>query len=352
MSIKAKLLTPDSFAQVPLKLVGPVMINADQFQQEVKIPLATYEAPLWPSVERGMRVANHGGGVNVKVLSKSMTRSIAVQADSLESAVDVLKKVSSNLPKYQEIVNNSSRFAKLLDIDGEVLGRVIYLRIKIDPADASGHNMATKAGQEILNSVIEEYPVEYVSVSANLCTDKKVSAVNALQGRGQHCVAEVQIPRKICQKLLRTTPEEIEDLNYHKNCMGSILAGSVRSANAHFANILLAFYIATGQDPANVVEGSQGVTYAKATNDSLYFSVSIPNVIVGSVGNGKDLKSTEGVMQNVFKQIDPVNQEEVGFQSACLAQLATVATLCGELSLMAALTNQGELIKSHVKLER
>lgn len=33
------------------------------------------------------------------------------------------------------------------------------------------------------------------------------------------------------------------------------MAGGVQSANAHFANMLLAFYLATGQDAANIVEG-------------------------------------------------------------------------------------------------
>ena len=31
--------------------------------------------------------------------------------------------------------------------------------------------------------------------------------------------------------------------------IGTLLAGGLRSANAHFANMLLAFYLATGQDP-------------------------------------------------------------------------------------------------------
>ena len=52
-------------------------------------------------------------------------------------------------------------------------------------------------------------------------------------------------------------------MNVRKNMIGTLLAGGIRSANAHYANMLLAFYLATGQDAANIVEGSQGVTVAE-----------------------------------------------------------------------------------------
>ncbi|NIP92968.1 MAG: hydroxymethylglutaryl-CoA reductase, partial [Akkermansiaceae bacterium] len=67
-----------------------------------------------------------------------------------------------------------------------------------------------------------------------------------------------------------------------------MLAGGVRTANAHFANMLLGVYLATGQDAANIVEGSQGFVHAEDREGSLYFSVTVPNLIVGTVGSGKE----------------------------------------------------------------
>ena len=61
----------------------------------------------------------------------------------------------------------------------------------------------------------------------------------------------------------------------------------MRTANAHFANMLLGFYLATGQDAANIIEGSQGIVHTELRGDDLYFSVTLPNMIVGAVGNGK-----------------------------------------------------------------
>ena len=60
--------------------------------------------------------------------------------------------------------------------------------------------------------------------------------------------------------------------------------------NAHFANIIAAIFIATGQDPAHVVEGSLGITTAEVLgNEDLYFSVYLPSLVVGTVGGGTHL---------------------------------------------------------------
>ena len=79
---------------------------------------------------------------------------------------------------------------------------------------------------------------------------------------------EALIPRKLVERYLHTTPEKIAELNLRKNWVGTSLAGGLRSANAHFANMLLAFYLATGQDAANIVEGSQGFTLAVDTPEA------------------------------------------------------------------------------------
>ena len=53
-------------------------------------------------------------------------------------------------------------------------------------------------------------------------------------------------------------------INISKNLIGSAMAGSIGGFNAHAANILTAIYIATGQDPAQNVEGSNCITLMKA----------------------------------------------------------------------------------------
>ena len=99
-------------------------------------------------------------------------------------------------------------------------------------------------------------------------------------------------------------------LNVRKNLIGTLLAGGVRSANAHVANMLLGFYLATGQDAANIVEGSQAITMQSA-GGCLYFSVTIPNLIMGTVGNGKGL---EFVVRNM-RRMGLLEEREIGENS-------------------------------------
>src|SRR5699024_12689745 len=100
-------------------------------------------------------------------------------------------------------------------------------------------------------------------------------------------------PNDISDTKLHTTAAKVAQRVVTKNYVGSNLAGAIRSANAHFAKMLLAFYLATGQDAANIVEGSQGFVWAEDRAEGLYFAVTLPHLIVGTVGNGKHLPYIE-----------------------------------------------------------
>ena len=164
------------------------------------------------------------------------------------------------------------------------------MRLEFTTGDASGHNMVTNAADQLFPWILTQYPyLRYSSISANYCSDKKATAVNGILGRGKNVVTEIIISRDLCARKLNTTPEKMVDLNIKKNLIGTMIAGGLRSANAHYANMLLAFYLATGQDAANIIEGSQGVVHAEVRGDDLYFSCTIPNLIVGTVGNGKGI---------------------------------------------------------------
>ena len=66
--------------------------------------------------------------------------------------------------------------------------------------------------------------------------------------------------------------------------------------NAHYANMVAAIFLATGQDAAHVVEGSLGITTAENRNGDLYFSVNLPDLPVATVGGGTSLEvANEGL---------------------------------------------------------
>ncbi len=341
--------TNSAHATIPMQSIGPIKLTGPVVEDDITVPMATYETPLWPSTNRGARVSMQSGGINVVIVDERMSRSVLAEAPNAASAVRIMNELQSRRDDIQRISQGTSRFAQFLNVNFQIVANLLYLRLEMKTGDASGHNMVTKAADAVLTWVLQEYSeLKYVSVSGNFCTDKKVSAVNGILGRGKNVIAEITIPEKICRRYLKTTPDKIVDLNIKKNLIGSIVAGGLRTANAHFANMLLAFYLATGQDAANIIEGSQGFVTAEVKGDDLYFAVTLPNLIVGSVGAGKGLE----FVQNNLALLGCTQEREPGDNGRRLAAIAAATVLCGELSLLAALTNPGELMTAHEKLER
>lgn len=336
-------------ANIPMQSIGPIKIVGPEVTDEIMVPLATYEPPLWPSTNRGAKVTAHAGGITATILDEKMTRSSVVEAPSAERAIAISQALMQRQDELAAIPSQHSRFTKFITLNTQVVANLLYCRFEFTTGDASGHNMATLAAEHILNWLLAEYPeLAYVSISGNYCTDKKVSAVNGILGRGKYVVAEASISRKLCTRFLKTTPEKVVNINIKKNLIGSIISGSLRSANADYANRLLGFYLATGQDAANIIEGSQGITYAEVRDDQLYFSVTLPNLILGSIGNGKGL---DFVKENLTA-LGCRESRDPGMNSRRLAIIAASTVLCGELSLLAAQTNPGELMRSHIAMER
>lgn len=345
-------MSTKEITSIPTRWLGPLLFKKmhsfDVLEEsvEVEVPLATFETTLFYSVARGMRAIQQSEGLTSTLIRDTMVRSVTLGVPSVEEGQKIVHHLQSNLFELQrDLIQKRSQYASLSNIEGYFVGNLLYLRIGIDSKNASGHNMVTSIADAIVDYVLTTFPTtEYVSVSGNLCVDKKVSVINALEGRGKHLISEVMLPRNVVETILKTTPEKIVALNIKKNLLGSIMAGSIHSANAHYANMLLACYLATGQDAANIVEGSQGITYAEVREDALYFSVTIPNIIVGTVGNGK---KEDGIAQR-FERMGCLGERG----SRRYAHLVAGVVLAGELSLMAALTNPHELVDAHLRIER
>ncbi|QDY80397.1 hydroxymethylglutaryl-CoA reductase [Streptomyces qinzhouensis] len=340
----------DGATPVPTRWVGPLRISGNAAAGETPVPLATYESPLWPSVARGARISRTvDGGIRTTLVDERMTRSVLLEATDAQAAHAAARALDDRLEELRTLTRTTSRFAELLAVRHEITGPLLYVRFEFSTGDAAGHNMATLAADALLTHLLAHLPnVGYGSISGNYCTDKKATAVNGILGRGKNVIAEILIPRQTVADRLHTTAAKIAHLNVTKNLVGTLLAGGIRSANAHYANMLLAFYLATGQDAANIVEGSQGVTYADDHDGDLYFSCTLPNLIVGTVGNGKGLPRVEDALVRLGCRAD----RPVGDNARRLAALAAATVLCGELSLMAAQTNPGELMHAHTRLER
>ncbi|MFI1093643.1 hydroxymethylglutaryl-CoA reductase [Streptomyces sp. NPDC020917] len=339
-----------AIASVPMRWVGPVKISGNVATTETQVPLATYESPLWPSVGRGAKVSMLAEkGIVATLVDERMTRSVLVEATDAATALAAARAIDDGLPDLQKLVRTCSRFAELVAVRHEINANLLFIRFEFTTGDASGHNMATLASDVLLDHLLRTVPgISYGSISGNYCTDKKATAINGILGRGKNVVAELLVPADVVDSVLHTTAGKIAQLNLRKNMLGTLLAGGIRSANAHFANMLLGFYLATGQDAANIVEGSQGVVMTEDRDGDLYFACTLPNLIVGTVGNGKGL----GFVETNLARLGCREEREPGGNARRLAVIAAATVLCGELSLLAAQTNPGELMRAHVQLER
>jgi hydroxymethylglutaryl-CoA reductase (NADPH) len=203
-----------------------------------------------------------------------------------------------------------------------------------------GMNMVTIATQAIIDVIEEETKIKCLSITGNFCVDKKPGWQNFLNGRGKQVWAEATLSKEAITGILKTIPDELYEVWLSKCLIGSIMSGSM-AFNSHFANIVAAFFAATGQDLAHVVEGSLGVTTMKKhANDSLYVSVYLPDVMIGIIGGGTKLK----VKQEALAIIGAKSSIE-------LAKVLSGAVLAGEISLLASLA-EGSLAKAHQKLGR
>ncbi|MCL2509930.1 MAG: hydroxymethylglutaryl-CoA reductase (NADPH) [Methanomassiliicoccaceae archaeon] len=328
--------------QIPLGFAGPVIINGDYAKGEFIIPLATTEGALVASISRGMSVINDGGGARVKVFQDGMTRAPVFRTEGIDHSTKVIQWIESNVDLLSTIVDSTTNHGKLISIEPFPAGRNLFIRFSFGTGDAMGMNMATIATEAMCKEIENQTGSVMVSVSGNLCSDKKAASINMIRGRGKSVIAEALVPKETVEKRLHATTESIVETSVRKNLIGSSLSGTL-GANAHAANMLAAIYIATGQDPAQVVSGSMAITMCENVNGDLYISVRMPAVEVGTVGGGTRLPT----QNEALSIIGCLGNEK----AKKLAEIVAVTVLAGELSTISAQA-AGHLGKAHQELGR
>jgi len=330
--------------KLPLGLAGPLRVNGLFAQGDYPIPLATSEAALVASYHRGACLISAGGGCTAMLLYQALNRSPAFAFDSIISAGRFVAWAMESFGQFQQVADATTRHGKLVDVGTTVEGNHVYLNFEFTTGDASGQNMVTIATQAICDFISSTCPVtiQRLYVEGNLSGDKKASAQAYTSVRGRKVSAEITLAPDLLKKHLRATPKQLVDY-WYMSAIGGVLSGTM-GVHGHFANGLAALYLATGQDAACVAESSIGVTRFEVTDHgNLYASVSLPCVMVGTVGGGTGLPSQKAAL------------EILGLagsgHSGALAEVAAGLLLAGELSIIAALAT-GDFTRAHRKLAR
>jgi hydroxymethylglutaryl-CoA reductase (NADPH) len=330
--------------KVPVGVAGPLRVNGLFAQGDYYIPLATTEAALVASYNRGSQLISEAGGCTAVLLNEGVSRAPGFAFRDLAEVGQFMVWAIAHQPQFKQCAESTTRYGKLTDLRITVEGNHVYLDFQFTTGDAAGQNMVTIATQAILDYIQVHSPIQpqYSFVEANLSGDKKASAQSFLLVRGKKVTAEVTLPAELVQKRLHTTPKQM--VNYWQmSAIGGTLAGTI-GIQGHYANGLAALYIACGQDAACVAESAVGVTRFEITETgALYAAVTLPNLIVGTVGGGTSLPSQQACL------------EILGLAGAgnakAFAEVGAGLLLAGELSIIGALCS-GEFTRAHQRLAR
>ncbi|MGB9703118.1 MAG: hydroxymethylglutaryl-CoA reductase [Candidatus Micrarchaeales archaeon] len=334
---------PIGVVQVPVGIAGPLLIHGNFANGKFYIPLATTEGALVASINRGAKAITKSNGVTVRILRKGMSRSLVFKLKSLEELENFFAFIDKNFEKIKEIASEESKHLKLLKIEKFAIGNKAYLRFVGDTGDAMGMNMLTIACSKIADFIQKNFDAKLLSLSANLCVDKKNSAINFLHGRGRSVTAEALIKKEVVEEVFKISSKEIAETAYSKLYIGSAIASTIGGFNAHVANVIAAMFIALGQDVAQVVESSMAITSIEDYNGNLYASIYLPSLEVGSVGGGTNLPAQSELL-SLLSCKGSGNADK-------LAEIIAAACLAGEINLIAALA-KNELASAHERLGR
>lgn len=330
-------------AKVPLGVIGPLRINGIHANGEFFVPLATSEAALVASYGRGADIITSAGGATAVMVSESVLRTPAFVFQDVLQAGLFIEWVVSNADALRSAAEATTRHGKLVSIEPVIDNEIVFLLCRYTTGDASGQNMVTIATHELCLHIEANTPIKprHWFLEANFSGDKKASYLGLLTGRGRKVTASVLIPDELVERKLHTSVERILEYGKVAN-LGALLSGQL-GAQAHYANGLAALYIATGQDAACVAESATGYTRMDHRDGGIFLSVTLPNILVGSVGGGTSLPSQSAAL-NILGLRGPG-------KAAALAEVAAVLCLCGEISIIGAMA-AGHFARAHHKLAR
>jgi len=330
-------------SRIPVGIAGPVDVQGDHARGRFFIPLATTEGTLVASTSRGMKVINECGGVRVKVVRNGgIQRAPVFEFETIDDACEFNTALNEDWSWLVPVLESTTSHGKVIDIRSWQMGRIVCVRISMDPGDASGQNMVSIASQRGVDELANKFPkILRYRMGGGLSGEKVPSSINPLLGRGKAVTASVTIDGDVMRRITRA---DIADIPLHQQNYAnfSMWAGN-RNTHNSLANTLPAMYIATGQDVAAAVESQQANNLFEHDHktETLRWDLHIPNITAGTVGGGTALPTQRECLELIgCYGSGKVNK---------FVELCAVAALANEISFWGALCAH-EWIDAHADL--
>lgn len=328
-------------SQLPTGVMGPIVINGQNAKGSFYAPLATSEGTLIASYARGTRACRQSGQISAICLKEGVQRAPIFKFANLQQVFKFSKWIEQEQGKFNSIVEQTSNYAELTKVDLNIEGNQVIVNLEYTTGDASGQNMVTFASQAVCEYILNNCPVEpeYWFLESNYSGDKKATVLSFTSVRGRKVSAEITLKKEVVRDTLKTTPELMFKY-WQTSFMGASKCGAI-GAQGHFSNGLAAIFIACGQDVACVSEASVGITRMEVdANGDLYCTVTLPNLIVGTVGGGTSLPT----QRECLEIMDCYGTGK----AKKFAEICGALCLAGEISIIAALS-VGHFAAAHEK---
>ena len=331
------------FASVPIGIAGPIKINGAHAQGEFLVPLATTEGTLVASYNKGIKLVNESGGATCRVVEDGMQRAPVFIFKSVTEATDFskwIKTVEQELKAYAEQGSNHLKYKSVEVYQG---GNNVFLRFNFFTGDAAGQNMSNKAAFQICQWILETYAgIEHFFLESNMASDKKHSFINSLNSRGKKVIAEITFSHDLLVKNFGVDAHQLQK-HFGVANLGGMMAG-VNNNGLHAANAIAALFIALGQDVANLAESTAGFVHCEVKeNGDLYGTITLPSLIVGTVGGGTSLPTQKECLE--------IMDCHGNGKAKKLAEIIAGVVLAGEISLAAAISSL-DWVAAHEDLGR
>jgi hydroxymethylglutaryl-CoA reductase (NADPH) len=344
-------------ALIPMGYAGPAKIIGQYVKadEEIYIPLATNEAALIAGVQRGLKAISLAGGLKTLVHFDGMSRAPLIEAPDIYTAREFINFLTDNsayISELQKCVPDP--FVRLTGIEPYQLGTKVFLRLNFKTGDAMGMNGVTKASAEICRYILVKHPGwKLLTISSNMCTDKKNAHINVLHGRGKSIQTEVFLSDELLARVFKpgVNGRSVEKLVFHKCYLGSNFSGTVSGFNVNAANAVAAFYAATGQDLAQVISSASSFVQADAVDGGLHFMVSLPCMELAAFGGGTSFGTAHEALEllGCAKRGTSIDDNT---SVKRLAEIAATAVTALDLNTACAQAAGYEMADSHVKLAR
>jgi hydroxymethylglutaryl-CoA reductase (NADPH) len=331
-------------AKIPVGIAGPLRVRGLFAQGDFYVPLATTEATLVASYTRGCALITEAGGASAVLINEGVSCSPGFAFSSIEALGRFVAWLLGQSEQIKSAAERTTRFGKLIDMQLFIEGNHVYLVLVFTTGDAAGQNMVAIATDAAFKWILANAPVtpSAAFIEANLSGDKKASAQSLQSVRGKKVTAEVTIPAELVRSRLHTSVERMVDC-VRFGTVGGVMSGTL-GTHGHYANGLAAMFIATGQDAACVAEAAVGNTRMEKTpQGALYATVTLPNLIVGTVGGGTKLPSQRACLE-LMGMAGPG-------RARALAEIAAALCMAGEISIVGAIC-AGEFTRAHTRLAR